>query len=279
MTSQAGQLYAFTDLTRYAIHATDGDIGGVEDLYFDELSWTVRYLVVDTGTWLPGRKVLVTPSAVSGIDVSSRRVITGLTRRQVEESPSIDTDKPVSRQYETQFYSHYGYTPYWAGPYRWGPVVYPDGVPLSTSPAAGWPAHSAVAEELAAREREGADPYLQSAAAVRGYTIQATDGALGHVEDYLIDPREWVIRYVVVDPRSWWPGEHVIVAPDWITAVDWNESRVHVEVTKEAVRGAPTYRPGMVMDRDQETALHTHHGRPGYWDRPPADWRRPRSGA
>lgn len=278
MSSSLSRLVRFHALTSYTIAATDGSIGSVEDVYFDDHSWTLRYIVVDTGGWLSGRRVLVTPTAVQAVDPSRQALVTNLSRAQVEASPSVDTAKPVSRQYETEYYQYYGYAPYWSGPYRWGMFPYPGAVPLSTSPAAAAPAPPpGVTEELAARERESADPYLRSARTVSGYAIQATDGSLGHVEDYLVDEREWAIRYVIVDPRNWWPGEHVLISPDWVTAIDWNESRVHVDVTKEAVRTAPPYRQDAVFDRDDESALYAHHGRPGYWDRRPEEWRRRRA--
>lgn len=237
----APMLRRFTDLRRYTIQASDGDVGRIEDLYFDDQSWTVRYLVVDTGTWLSGRKVLVSPAAIHGLDATAERVRTGLTRQQVEDSPSIDTAKPVSRQQETTLQAHYGYAPYWTGPYRWGPYAYP--YPLLHAgvlpPNPGPPYQNRVAEELAARERQDQDPRLRSARAVTGYGIRATDGELGHVEDFFIDEQDWSIRYLVVDPRSWWPGPHVLVRPEWTREVSWDDGVVEVGVTREAVRRAP----------------------------------------
>lgn len=240
-TAAAPVLRRFTDLCRYTIQASDGDVGRVEDVYFDDHSWTVRYLIVDTGTWLSGRKVLVSPAAIRGLDAAAARVQTGLTRRQVEESPSIDTAKPVSRQHETALHSYYGYEPYWAGPDRWGSYAYP--YPLLQAdvlpPNQGPPSENRAAEELAARERQDQDPHLRSARAVTGYSIRATDGDLGHVEDFLIDERDWAIRHLVVDPRSWWPGPHVLVDPEWTRSVSWEDETVEVDVTREAVRRAP----------------------------------------
>jgi hypothetical protein len=175
------------------------------------------------------------------MDTTGERVRTGLTRRQVEESPSIDTAKPVSRQHETALQSYYGYAPYWVGPYRWGPYAYP--YPLLQAgvlpPDPGPPYANRVAEELAARERQDQDPHLRSARAVIGYRIRATDGELGHVTDFLIDEQDWAIRYLVVDPQSWWPGPHVLVSPDWTRGVSWTDGTVDVGVTRDAVRGAP----------------------------------------
>ena len=218
-----------------------GDVGSIEDVYFDDLSWTVRYLVADTGTWLSGRKVLISPAAVRGLDAAGARLETALSRRQVEESPSIDTAKPVSRQHETALQSHYGYESYWGGPYRWGPYAYP--YPLLQAgvlpPVTEPPYQNRVAEELAAREREGQDPHL------------------------------------LVDPRSWWPGPHVLVGTDWIRGVSWDDSTVEVDVTTEAVRNAPRYEPERALSREAEARLYLHHGRPGYWDRRPEAGARP----
>jgi len=109
----------------FTIGATDRDIGTVKEGYFDDLSFTVRYLVVDTGGWLAERQVLLSPIALRAMDWDHRRITAALTKAQVEKSPPIDTDKPVSRQHETAYYGYYGYSPYWTGPYLWGAYPYP----------------------------------------------------------------------------------------------------------------------------------------------------------
>jgi sporulation protein YlmC with PRC-barrel domain len=252
------------DLQRYTIAARDGDIGTVDDLYFDDESWTVRYLVVDTGGWLTGRHVLVPPRAIQLADAVEGRLMTHLTREQVERSPDAGRHRPVSRRYELDLYGHYGYPYYWLGPYRWGVSPYP----YAAAPAAG--VSRAEAEDRAARE----DPHLRSARDVSGHGIQATDGELGHVEDYLVEMETWAIRYLIVDPRNWWPGQHVLVSTEWITAVHWNDATVQVDLTREAVRNAPAYDPAAPFDRDSEAEYHRAHGRPGYWSREPTAWRR-----
>lgn len=269
-TAAAPVLRRFSVLREYTFGAADGDVGSVHDLYFDDLSWTVRYVVADTGTWLSGRKVLLSPAAMRGVDPAGRRIDTTLTRRQVEASPSIDTAKPVSRQHESELHTYYGYTPYWTGPYRWGPYAFPSG---ALPPMTGSPHETRVAEDLAAREGEHGDEHLRSARAVTGYGIRASDGDLGHVEDFLIDEQDWAIRYLVVDPRNWWPGSHVLVATDWIRGVDWNDSVVEVDVTREAVRGARPYEPQGTFGREDEVELYARHRRPGYWDRRLDAWR------
>jgi sporulation protein YlmC with PRC-barrel domain len=238
------------------ISATDGEIGSVDDIYFDDTGWTVRYLVVDTGRWLPGRKVLISPMAVRGKGGSGGATVpVALTKSQVENSPSVDTELPVNRQYEVEYSRYYGYPFYWSGPYRWGAVRYPDDLtatdpgPVSTGPI-----------------ESGGDPHLRSARDVMEYYIEATDGDIGHVEDLLLDDREWAIRYLVVDTRNWWPGKKVLISPDWIGRVRWEDSRVHVDLTREGIKSAPEYDPTRPIEREYESSLFGHHARRSYWN-------------
>ncbi len=267
-TARAPMLRRFGSMKGYAIGATDGDLGTFEDFYFDAESWTVRYLIVDTGGWLSGRRVLISPRSVTGTDPSGQRFVTELTRAQVERSPAIDTARPVSRQHEAALLEHYGHPEYWSGPYRWGADAAP-GVPSAALPKA---AERYVAANRVVERRAPGDPHLHSAAEVTGYGIQATDGELGHVEDFLIDEESMAIRYLIVDPRNWWPGEHVLIGTDWFTDVSWERQTVTVEMTRDAVRNAPVWRPDASIDRAWETELYGHYGRPGYWERPPERW-------
>jgi hypothetical protein len=248
-------LTAASDLKGCSIGATDGAIGEVEDFYFDDQRWTVRYLVVDTSGWLAGRRVLVSPRAVRGVDLPNKTISVVLSRAQVENSPSVDTQKPVDRRYEIEYSRYYRYPYYWTGPYAWGADAYP----LPVAPVTSSPPNTRV-------EVEG-DPHLRSTQAITGYYIQATDGDIGHVDDFLVEDRTWMIRYVEVETRNWWPGKHVLVSPDWITRVDWHDSKVHVDLTRDAIKNGPEYQTTMPLDREYESRLYDAYGRPRYWDR------------
>src|SRR5262245_2371401 len=243
------------------IEAMDGDIGSMQDLYFDDQSWTVRYVVVDTGAWLPGRQVLISPFAFQAVPGASR-LRTSLTKKQIEDSPPLDTDRPVNRYCEREFARYYGHPYYSAGPYRWGALAYP-GVPLNS------PQPSADEQELLARERESGDPKLRSARDVMGYYISATDGDLGHVEDFLVDDETWAIRYIIVDTRNWLPGRHVLISPEWIKQVSWEDSKVYVDLEKRHIEAAPEFDPSMPLAREHEERLYDHLGRSKYWEREP----------
>ncbi|HEV8585144.1 MAG TPA: PRC-barrel domain-containing protein [Methylomirabilota bacterium] len=248
------------ELVGYHLAATDGAIGEVQTCYFDDVHWTVRYLVVDTGGWLSGRKVLISPMSVREVDRVGRRVIVALTRDQVERSPDIDTHRPVSRQHEISLLQHYGFPSYWYGPYTWGPVMLP---------APPFPATDAVREEMMARAEQDnlEDAHLQSSKDVIPYAIQARDGTIGHVDDFLADDRAWSIRWLVVGTGNWLPGKQVLVAPEWVEDVAWNERAVRVSLTRAQIQGAPPYDRERPVEREYEQQLYAYYGRPSYWDR------------
>ena len=253
-------LISVKDLVGFNLAATDGAIGEVEACYFDDVHWTVRYLVVDTGGWLSGRKVLISPMAIRGIDIDGEHVIVDLTREEVERSPDIDTHRPVSRQHEIALLQYYGYPSYWYGPYAWGPVMLPTLAPPPTD---------TVNEEIMARAEQDnlEDAHLHSTSDVLGYDIQARAGAIGHVDDFLIDDRSWTIRWLVVDTGNWLPGKHVLVAPDWVEDVAWADRAVRVELDRAQIESAPAYDRDQHVDRDYEQQLFAHYRRPGYWER------------
>jgi len=248
-----------TELRGYAILATDGVIGEVDDLYFDDEDWAVRYLVVDTGTWLPGRKVLISPLAVGIPDWMGQQLPVSLTKAKVKGSPDIDTRKPVSRQHETAYFGYYGYPYYWEGAGIWGVGMYP-GV-LTNQLRIDWTRKT----RNASAKQPVDDCHLQSAHSVIGYHIHATDGDIGHVEDLLVDDQTWAIRYLLVNTGNWWSGHQVLVTPQWIEAISWPDAEVSVDLTRRAVKDAPSFDSAAQLDRQQEQALYAHYGRPGYW--------------
>ncbi len=258
-----------TEYRGLSIQAKDGDLGSVDDLFFDDESWTIRYVVVDTGTILPGRHVLISPLAVTGVDRDSRTIALSLTRQQIEKAPGIDTDRPVSRQeqlrQEAIYHNYYGWRSYWGGPGLWGAAMIP--TPIPPAAPGGHPGATRPEDEvIAAAERmETGDPHLRSVQEVLGYYIEATDGDIGHVEDFLLDDSSWAVRYMLVDTKNWWPGKKTLVAPDWIRSIRWTDSRVQVDLSREAVKRAPEYDPTAPVSRDYETRLYGAHGRVGYW--------------
>lgn len=263
-------LRSMNDLEDYAIHATDGTIGHVKDFYFDDQAWVIRYLVVETGTWLASRKVLISPIAIRSPNWSERILPVSITKEQVRRSPDIDTDKPVSRQHEMRYLGYYGYPYYWGGAGLWGGAAYPGmmvsgyaGV-ASTPRAVQSEAETSYARAEAARHQDD-DPHLRSCNVVMSYHIEASDGDVGHVHGMLVDEETWAIRYIIVDTSNWWLGHQVLIAPSWIQGVNWSESTVSVNLTRQAVKDAPPYDSGAQIDRELEADLYGHYGFAGYW--------------
>lgn len=241
----------------YAIHASDGGIGSLHDLYFDDRSTAIRYLVVDTGYWLPGRRVLLAPAAIGGVDADREEIVTGLTRQQVEDSPDIATDRPVSRQQETALHTHYGWDPYWTVPPLAGTLAPYWGAAIPPAPST---AEERLAEETAARERAQADPHLRSANEVEGYHVAATDGEIGHVEDLLIDDADWTVNLIGIDTRNWLPGRKVVISPAWLRDIDWPNRRLEVDLSRDQVKQSPAYDPSRTVDEGYLEQLHAHYG-------------------
>lgn len=238
-------------LKGFKLQSLDGEIGTVSEFYFDDQHWAVRYLVADTGGWLSGRQVLISPYALVGAIKEDGAIAVNLTRQQIQDSPSLNSDKPVSRQFEVDYHGYYGWPMYWGGPLMWGAYPY-----LVRDPNE---------RNTPAETEHSWDPHLRSTDAVTGHHIQATDGEIGHVVDFIIDDETWAIRYLVVDTRNWWPGKKVLVSPKWIERVSWSELKVFVKLSREAVKASPEYTDEGLITREYESGLFRHYGRDGYW--------------
>jgi hypothetical protein len=202
--------------------AQDGDIGHAKDFYFDDKSWVIRYLVANTGSWLKERLVLLTPHAFGKWDEAAGTLHVNLRKAQIEKSPPIASHATVSRQYEIEYYRYYGWPAYWNGDAMWGAGSFP----MVMHPPA------AEMDRDYRRHHHRADKHLRSAQAVKGYSVQATDGAIGHVGGFLIDDRSWAITELVVDAGSWISCKEVRIPPDKVDRISYEDSSVYVSLTK-----------------------------------------------
>lgn len=243
-------LRSIRNLSGAAISARDGEIGRVYSFLFDDQSWAVRYLVVDTGRWLPGRKVLIAPTALGRPDWQDRIFPVNLTKEQVRNSPDIDTEKPVSRQREAELHKYYDWAPYWGLGYG---LDLPPGRYVEADRGA-----------VAVKSAQG-DVHLRSTKEVRGYRIHAVDGEIGHVDDFIVADEEWVIRYLVVDAGHWLSGRKVLISPEWVRDIGWDEREVWVDVARETIEHSPPYNEADPVNREYETQMYDYYGRPKYW--------------
>ncbi len=234
----------------YAIRATDGDLGTVDEFYFDDETWTIRYIVVETGNWLSGRKVLISPAAFGKLELESRTLSVNLTRAQVNGSPDIDTQRPIYRQHEAELHEYYQWP--WRGGY---------GGAFGTTPLP-LPVDEVFVEQEASVSERRDDPHLHSSREVTGYHIHAIDGEIGHVEDFIVDDEIWVIRFLVVDTRNWLPGKRVLLSPQWIRRVEWDESSVYFDLTRESIKNSPEFDSSKADSGDYEAYLYDDEGRP-----------------
>lgn len=240
------------------VEATDGLVGKVKDFFFDDGTWNVRYYVVDTGSWLNSREVLMSPGSISGFDPKANALITSLTRQQVEASPPVLSDAPISRLYEQQLHNHYDWPYYWgcgafggAGLYAYPPIgdvgLYPDSF-------GRMPENDLARDERIAMEAHLADanPQLKSFIDVRGYDIHASDGDIGHVHDFVLDDAMLHLTSLIIDTHNWLPANLVDVCLNEVNHIDWgqgeviiNRSRADIrDAEKEAIASLAQYRNG-----------------------------------
>lgn len=239
----------------YDISASDGHIGFVSDFLFDDVNWHVRWLVVETGQWLSSRRVIVPSSALSALDPKQAECRINLSMQQIKDSPEVDTLRPVSQQMEASIYGHYGYKPYWNDGSGFGGIGYlggfgfSDGFGNEMPPSSEWSGEVATAKA----KRQNDDVHLRSINEVTGYHIEATDGQIGHIEDFLVEDADWSIRYVVADTRNWWPGKKVLISPRSVKDVDWAVKMVHVDVKRKKIKDAPAYDEFVTIDQEYQS--------------------------
>lgn len=285
-------LRSIEELEKYGVQANDGPMGHVRDFFFDDASWVVRYVVVDTGGWLWDRKVLISPISIGQVDPAQKRLQVLLDREKIEKSPDFDSHKPVSRQHEKRYFEYYGYPCYWGGSGLWGDGSFPSlmlsdiddradsgnavgqqrqrldvGRPLEHGRVSAHTKRNVTMGESSAAASEETDsatpddPHLRSCKSLRNYEIQANDGLIGHVEGFLVDEEAWAIRHIIVKTSHWWLGHRVLIRPDWISSVDWLENTVRVAVSRVAIKEAPPWKSSEAFDHKQREGLHTSHDR------------------
>lgn len=256
-------LRPFQTLRGCTLAASDGEIGKVREFYFDDAHWTVRYLVVETGSWLTGREVLIAPHALGEVDPQSGTLAVALSQAQVRGAPPIETEKPVSRQYEARVHDYYGWAPYWGGAAAGPGMMLP---PPALAPLPAFAPPPEVTENLEATRPPG-DPTLRSSAELtNGYTIRAQDGEIGRVEDFIVDVTDWGVRYLVIRTGAWFFGKDVLLAPEWIERISYPTAEVFVNLPRASIKDAPEYDAAAPLSRAFEQRLHDHYGRKGYWD-------------
>jgi hypothetical protein len=238
-------LKSMNDILGYKLSAADGDLGSVKDFFFDDNDWVIRYFVVNTRRWLPGRLVLISPSEVKKPDWDKQVLPVSLTMDQVKNSPEIQSDLPVSRQNEIELMNYYGWNHYW------GPIGEPgSGRGLGEESDVRSEAESEVADW---------DPHLRSTGEVTGYNIQSIDEPIGQMKDLIVETSDWNVRYIVIDTQKWLPGKKVLISSAWINRVDGVDKKVYVDLSSNAIKDSPEFEPGNQIDFEYEARLYDYY--------------------
>ncbi|BBO66112.1 hypothetical protein DSCA_00420 [Desulfosarcina alkanivorans] len=243
-------LRSVKDIRGYLLKAQDGEIGKCSDFLIDDKQWVVRYIVVDTMKWLPGRKVLISPISIGDAEALNRRLDVALTKDQIKEAPPLDADAPISRQYELDYNRYHDLANCWVGTPVWEPHVHP------------FLLHRSKADSYVSKMEAG-DPHLRSAKEVMGYNIQATDAPIGHIADFIVDQDTWIVPYLVIDTINWRPtSKKVLIKPDWVEKVGWRRKKLLLDLTSDQIKNSPTYDPSMPVNQECEVRLYDYYGRP-----------------
>lgn len=242
-------LLAASALKGYAIEASDGRIGSVSDFLIEDNTWKIRWLVDDTGTWLVERKLLVSPLAIRKTELDHNVLHLNLTKEQVEASPEISSDEPVSRRKEHDLYGFYGWDPYWA--------VSDAGFIGSPAPFAA----AAASDAMSRAPADAGDPHLRSSTEMIGYHIRAADGEIGHLANVLVDDSAWQIEYLVVSDRNWLPGKHLLILPETVREISWAEGLIRIDLNREQVEASPPWNQADLIDPGYQEKMHGHFSR------------------
>ena len=247
-----------SQINGYAVHTSDGLIGTISDVLFDDATWLVRWFVIDTGTWLRGRKVLLPPSALDSVNHIGHQFVARLSRKQVSNGPDAGFDLPVSRQHEADICNYYGWAPYWGAGSYMGMVGFGGylGGPVMASPS---PELMQREKDIDDAQRAASDPTLRSIKEVTGYHVHASDGEVGHVEDFLIEDGDWSIHYLVVDTKNWWPGNKVLVSPLAVQSIQWMDRLVNLGANRQTVKDSAVYDPSTTVDPIYEKHVHKYN--------------------
>lgn len=257
-------LYSTETIFGASLEAKDGGVGKVIDIFFDDLDWAARYLVVDAGNWHQHKRVLISPHAVRNPDPHNGRIPVDLTREEVRNAPGADTLAPPSRRFESQYHEYYGYPFYWEGPFVWGGSGFPFRAPVFPPPLGVVPQSESMPRKSARhmRGRESQDGNLRSLKKLIGVHVQANDGEIGHVENTLLDDGDWTIRYLGVDTRNWIPGKMVAVPSEWVTDIPREDRKVLMNRYRDEIREAPEYKGPDSLTPDYARALDEHYHAP-----------------
>lgn len=253
-------LQAVRKFIKMKVRGTDGICGHIQDIYFDEEKWTLRYFLLDTGGWLPGKLVLISPLAIDDIDFKNKILEVNLSKDQIDKCPNPSEHAPITRQMEENYANYYEYPHYWPGMGIWPAVGY------DLAYYSRFQNHGHTDQETQSlKNKKIKDQHLRTANELKSYSLVAIDGKFGHLEDFIVDDETWELRYLVIDTINWWPSKVIILSPQWIEKIDWVELEIILGLDKVKIKNSPLYTEEN-LDRDYEINLYDYYQEPKYWE-------------
>ncbi len=233
-------------LKNYKLECIDGELGKAKEFHFDTQCWIVRYLIAETGSWLAGRKILISPHAMDSIRREDQHIFIDLNKNQIKDAPLLYNNHPISREFEEENCRYYDWPIYW---------------------------HSQSFGEQQPRLRNRnydqwneckhdnivCDIRLRSTLEINDFHIQTLDNDIGHIEDFIIDDAAWVIRYLIVSIRSGWPEYRVLIPPQWINRISDTEGKVFVSFNRESFDQMQEYTEESLLNLNYETELCSNY--------------------
>jgi len=253
------ELHTFKKLDGIQVQTGDAAVGKVKDIFFDDKTWAIRYFVVDTGNWLARNRVLVSPIFLEPFSWDAKNVPVRLSLEQLEKCPPIESDKPISRQYESSYFAYYNISPYWHGSGLWGAYHYPHELRRHQ-----YPVESQQVNLQSTPSTKQGDPHLRSAKEIKGYGINAMDGEFGRVHDFIFDTETFTIRYFVIKTIDFFTSRKALVSPRWVSSIDWVQQRIDLSFRMDTIKSAPVYEADEPPSRQLEMETHRHYGQPFY---------------
>lgn len=254
-------------LKSFVVNGRNGKLGTVDDFYFDQKQFVVRYLVIDTGNWLKHEETLISTHAIDDIDFENREIHVSLSSEQLEESPSIEKNSPISKTKEKALIEYFGWPDYWKKTHSSDSEFIHAGITERKKLLN----FKTIEKEAAKQKSEIVETNLRSLEEVRGYKIHAKDDKFGHLEDLFVEEEDsWIIRYLLIDTRNILEGKSVLIAPDWIESISWFNKEIFVSKDKKEIEDSPEYEEPKeaksYIDKSYEELLYDHYDEKKYWE-------------
>jgi len=238
-------LVSLKELSGSTVKATDGDVGQIKDVYFDDRSWVIRFLVLDTHPWLPlSQKVLISPIALGEFSSQDDTLSVSFNKDAIKDCPKIEEHETVSREFEKAYHDYFGYGYYWTGEGAWGEYAYPTALFHGTILPIDNTNEGTVENDNLEQTN-----HLRSANEVEHYDVDAVDGKKGYIKDFIWDTYTWSLRYLVIDTRDWLPGgKKVLISPDQFETLNWGSKTVTCNINLAQIKACPEYHSDRLND-------------------------------